>query len=92
MYTNLKMSQLIPHFRPHNSVATISNKYVARDGKMSSNQPMLYVKCKTCKIEFWSAIRCDRQIFRTLDLRGNCHPCPNGHKDEFDKKDYYYKD
>jgi hypothetical protein len=59
---------------------------------MPSDQPMLYVKCKTCGIEFWSALRCDKQIFRTLDLRGNCHPCPNGHKDRYDKKDYYYKD
>ena len=79
-------------FRPHNSVVAISNKCVVRDGKMPSNQPMLYVKCKTCEIEFWSAIRCDKQIFRTLDLRDNCHRCPNGHKNRYDKKDYYYKD
>ena len=51
----------------------------------------LYVKCKTCKIEFWPAIRCDKQVFKNLDLRGNLHPCPNGHKNKYDKKDYYYK-
>jgi serine acetyltransferase len=69
-----------------------SNKmFQERDERMSLKLP-LYLKCKTCKIEFWSDIRCDKQTFRTLDLQGNCHVCPNGHKNRYDKKDYYYVD
>lgn len=75
------------------SSVVMSDKSVARDGKKWLNQPMLYVKCKTCKIEFCSAMRIDKEVFRTLDLRRNRHPCPNcGSKDRYDKKDYYYKD
>jgi UDP-3-O-[3-hydroxymyristoyl] glucosamine N-acyltransferase len=78
--------------RYFNPVAAISDKCVARDRKMPSNHQMLYVKCKTCEIEFCSMIRCDKQIFRILDLRDNRHPCPNGHKNRYNKKDYYYRD
>ena len=78
--------------RHFNSVGAISDKCVARDGKMPSNHQMLYVKCKTCETEFCSMIRSDKQIFKTLDLRDNCHPCPNGHKNRYDKRDYYYRD
>jgi len=52
---------------------------------------MLYLKCKKCNIEFFSWIRADERIFRTLDLRGDYHTCPNGHKHRYDQKDYYYK-
>jgi len=74
--------------RYFNSAAALSD---AR-AKMPSNHQMLYVKCKTCGTEFCSMIRCDKRIFRTLDLRDNCLPCPNGHKNRYDKKDYYYRD
>lgn len=71
-------------------------KYFESTPTMEKNLPskpnMLYVRCKTCKMEFWSAIICDKSVFATLDLHGNCHPCPNGHKDRYDKKDYYYKE
>jgi acetyltransferase-like isoleucine patch superfamily enzyme len=77
--------------RYFNSAAGISDKCVARDGKTPLKHPMLYLKCKTCGIEGWSVIRCDKQIFRTLDLRGNFHFCSNGHKNRYDKKDYYYR-
>lgn len=60
--------------------------------KMPSNHQMLYVRCKTCETEFCSMIRCDKRIFRTLGLQDNCLPCPNGHKNRYDKKDYYYID
>jgi acetyltransferase-like isoleucine patch superfamily enzyme len=54
--------------------------------------PKLYVKCKTCGVEFWSAIRCELKIFKILNLQGNCHPCPKcGHKNYYGKKDYYYE-
>jgi len=74
-----------------NSVA-VSDECVARDMKRSSNHQMLYVRCKTCKVEFCSMIRCDKQIFGILDLRNNRYRCPNGHKNRYDKRDYYYRD
>jgi hypothetical protein len=58
---------------------------------MSVKLPMLYLRCKKCNIEFVSWIRTDKQIFRTLDLRGNCHTCPNGHNNRYDQKDYHYE-
>jgi acetyltransferase-like isoleucine patch superfamily enzyme len=70
------------------SVDVKSNVHVKKD----LDQPMLYVKCKKCGIEFWSAIRCNKKIFRNLDLRSNCHCCPNLHKKQYNKIDYYYKD
>lgn len=61
--------------------------------KVPSKPNMLYVKCKTCRSEFWSAIICEKHTFAALDLHGNRHPCPLcGHKDRYDKKDYYYKE
>jgi serine acetyltransferase len=63
-----------------------------REENLPSKPNMLYVRCKTCKLEFWSAIICEKHLFTTLDLHGNCHPCPNGHKDRYDKRDYYYKE
>ena len=52
----------------------------------------LYVKCKTCGVEFWSAIRSDKDIFKTLDLKNNCHPCPNGHKNRYSQNEYFFRD
>jgi len=77
--------------RYFNSVDTISGKCVAKEVKIPLSNK-LYVKCKTCEVEFWPAIRCDKQIFRTLNFRDNWHYCPNGHKNRYDQKDYYYKD
>ena len=77
--------------RYFNSVTAISDKRVAGGRKTRSNHQMLYVKCKTCDVEFCSMIRCDKKIFKTLDLRDNCYRCPNGHKNRYDKRDYYYK-
>ncbi len=68
-------------------------KFPPTGGENLPSKPnMLYVRCKTCKIEFWSAIICEKHLFATLGLHGNRHPCPNGHKDRYDKKDYYYKE
>jgi serine acetyltransferase len=67
------------------------NKMLQEREEQLSKLP-LYLKCKTCEIEFWSDIRCNKKIFRTLDLRGNFHVCSNGHKNRYDKKDYYYID
>ena len=63
-----------------------------REENLPSKPNMLYVRCKTCRLEFWSAILCEKHVFATLDLHGNCHQCPNRHKDRYDKKDYYYKE
>jgi acetyltransferase-like isoleucine patch superfamily enzyme len=59
--------------------------------RLVNRETMLYVKCKTCGIEFWPSIQCDKQIFKTLDLRGDCIPCPNGHRNQYEKRDYYYE-
>lgn len=74
------------------SVGAISDKCVASERKMPSNHQMLYVKCKTCGTEFCSMMRCDKRIFRNLDLQNNRYTCPNGHKNRYNKKDYYYRD
>jgi acetyltransferase-like isoleucine patch superfamily enzyme len=63
-----------------------------REENVPPKPSMLYVICKTCKREFWSGIICEKNIFLTLDLQGNRHPCPLcGHNDLYYKKDYYYK-
>jgi acetyltransferase-like isoleucine patch superfamily enzyme/DNA-directed RNA polymerase subunit RPC12/RpoP len=63
-----------------------------KEKNLPSKPTMLYVRCKTCKREIWSAIQCEKTLFETLDLRGNRHPCPLcGHKDLYYKEDYYYK-
>ena len=69
-----------------------SNKSIDESDKRISNKelPILYLRCKTCEIEFWSLIRCDKQILKTLDLNGISYICPNGHKNRYDEKDYYY--
>jgi len=53
--------------------------------------PKLYVKCKTCNIEFASGIGSDEKSFPTSVLSGNQHECPKGHTSIYDKKDYYLK-
>ena len=56
------------------------------------NMPMLYLKCKTCQIEFASGIGSDKKSFETISLIGNYHVCPKGHTNQYDKKDYYFKE
>ena len=59
----------------------------------SKTAPKLFIVCKTCGVEYWSAIVCDKRVFKTFVLNGNRHPCPHcGAKDRYDKKDYYYKE
>ena len=75
------------------SAEAISDNGGVEDRKMLSSHQMLYAKCKTCGIEFPSMIQCDKQIFRTLDLRDNGHSCPVcKHKNRYYKKDYYFRD
>jgi len=62
-----------------------------REENMPSRPTMLYVRCKTCKTEFWSSLQCEKHAFATLDLDRNRHRCPKGHKDLYGKKDYYFK-
>jgi hypothetical protein len=74
------------------STNLMSENSTARSAHKPWRHPMLYVKCKTCGVEFDSSIRCDKQIFKTLELRDNRHHCPNGHTNRYNKKDYYYRD
>jgi tetrahydrodipicolinate N-succinyltransferase len=63
-----------------------------REESLPSTPNMLYVRCKTCKLEFWSSLRCEKHIFATLDLHGNRHWCPIcGHRNLYHKRDYYFK-
>jgi hypothetical protein len=52
----------------------------------------LYIKCKTCGVEYWSAIKCKKEQFYRLYIGGNRQPCPNGHNDRYQKEDYYFKE
>jgi hypothetical protein len=53
--------------------------------------PALYLKCKTCDLEFASGISTDKISFETMTLEKNYHTCPKGHKNRYDKKNYYFK-
>jgi len=53
--------------------------------------PMLYLKCKTCGLEFASGMNFDKKSFETSILKANYHTCPKGHSNKYDKKDYYFK-
>lgn len=74
------------------STNATSEDSAVKSAKKPWRHLMLYVKCKTCGVEFDSSIRCDKQIFRGLELRDNRHHCPNGHTNRYNKKDYYYRD
>jgi tetrahydrodipicolinate N-succinyltransferase len=58
----------------------------------SSKDGMLFLKCKKCNIEFWSAIRCNKKKIHEVIFDNNSHMCPNGHKAHYKKNDYYFKD
>lgn len=51
----------------------------------------LYVKCKTCGIEFPAGIRTNPRSFAMSMYLGNMHRCPNGHAHSYDKADYTLK-
>jgi hypothetical protein len=51
----------------------------------------LYVKCKTCGIEFSVGIRTNPRSFATSQYLGNVHTCSNGHANSYDKSDYTLK-
>ena len=53
--------------------------------------PMLYLKCKTCQMEFASGFNFDKKSFETSQIFNNVHSCPNEHTNKYDKKDYYFK-
>jgi hypothetical protein len=56
------------------------------------NLSKLFVKCRVCRVEFWSAIRCNKQHFARLDFGGNQIICPNGHKKRYNMNDFYFKE
>lgn len=51
----------------------------------------LYLKCKTCNIEFPAGIRTNPRSHATSQYIGNMHTCPNGHSNSYDKEDYMLK-
>jgi len=53
--------------------------------------PMLYLKCKTCGVEFASSIVMDEISFATSELINNRHNCPRGHVKTYNKEDYHFK-
>jgi len=51
----------------------------------------LYLKCKTCGIEFVSGIDLDKESFESTTFVDNYHVCPNQHSNSYNKQDYYFK-
>ena len=49
---------------------------------------MLYIKCKTCGVEFPSGIRVNQT---PIHLEKKTHYCINGHANDYDQEDYYLK-
>jgi len=61
--------------------------------KVAFQGSKLYVKCKSCGLEFWSAIRCKKEQFKNLELADNHHCCPHcRHDNRYDEQDYYFLD
>ncbi len=54
--------------------------------------PMLYLKCKTCQTEFPSGMEFDKKAFETSKITGNYHICPDGHSNQYEKEDYFFKE
>jgi acetyltransferase-like isoleucine patch superfamily enzyme len=75
-----------------NSVEVTVEKCSGGEEKVSSKHQRLYLKCKTCGVEFGSLIRCNKQIFKTMYFQDEFHVCPNGHKNRYEKKDYFLRD
>lgn len=51
----------------------------------------VYVKCKTCGVEFSVGIKTNPRSFATSIYAGNIHQCPEGHVHQYDKDDYLLK-
>ena len=51
----------------------------------------LYLKCRTCGIEFRAGIRTNPRAYAISEYLGVVHTCPNGHTNSYDKKDYILK-
>jgi hypothetical protein len=51
----------------------------------------LYLKCKTCNLEFQAGVVFDKNSFEPDGFERNSHTCPHGHKHQYSNKDYYFK-
>jgi hypothetical protein len=51
----------------------------------------LYLRCKTCSLEFQAGVVFDKNSFEPNGLERNSHTCPHGHKHQYSNKDYYFK-
>ena len=54
--------------------------------------PMLYIKCKTCGMEFPSGIDATKDSLATMHLVNNTHVCPMRHSHKCDLENYYLKE
>ena len=62
--------------------------YMNEFNNLLLKMPMLYIKCKTCGVEFPSGIRVS---LATLHLENKTHVCINGHANGYAQEDYYLK-
>ena len=53
---------------------------------------MLYLKCKTCGMEFPSGISVTKDSLATMHLANNTHVCPMRHSHTYDLENYYLKE
>jgi hypothetical protein len=51
----------------------------------------LYLRCKTCGVEFQAGVVFDKNNFEADVLGLNSHTCPDGHTHQYDSEEYYFK-
>jgi hypothetical protein len=51
----------------------------------------LYLRCKTCGVEFQAGVVFDKKSFEVDALGMNRHTCPGGHTHHYNSEEYYFK-
>jgi hypothetical protein len=51
----------------------------------------LYLRCKTCNVEFQAGVVFDKNNFEADALEMNRHTCPGGHTHQYNSEEYYVK-
>lgn len=51
----------------------------------------LYIKCKTCGVEFKTGVQINEESFETTSITYQYETCPSGHWNPYDKKDFFFK-
>jgi len=54
------------------------------------DMPSLYLKCKTCGVNFESGIVVEKKGLESIKFEDNQHTCPKGHIHTYNKKDYFF--